>query len=81
MSLNVNLDSSTTITKQAAVTETVSAFTINRIIDLPNMKKVKVKLSCCEEILEIPSLSDSNYGSDWTYTTVSAAAKAMVAAM
>ena len=81
MSLNVNLDSSTTITKKAAVTETLSSFTIDRIIDVPNQKKIKVKLSCCDDIMEIASLSDSNYGGDWTYTTVSDAAKAIVAAM
>ena len=81
MSLNVNLDSSTNITKQDAVTETLSSFTIIRILDLPNVKKVKVAVSCYDDLIELSSLSDDNYGADWTYTTVSAAAKAAVAAM
>tara|TARA_R110002012_G_scaffold148922_5_gene307893 strand:+ start:3732 stop:3977 length:246 start_codon:yes stop_codon:yes gene_type:complete len=81
MSLSVNLDSTKTITTVAAVTETISDFQIQRIVDFPAMKVIKVKLSCCEDLMTLSDLSNDNYGNDWTYTQVSNASKNLVASM
>ncbi len=79
--INVSLDSSQTITKVAAVTETITTFSIERIIDIPSKNKVNVKLSCCDDIMTVEALSDGNYGSDWTYNSLKSACKTMIEAM
>lgn len=74
----INLSSSVTVTKQEAVTETVSSVIIQRIIDIPLTKKVKVKIDVFDELIELSSLSNDNYGSNWTYDSVNSAVKSYV---
>jgi len=76
--MSINLSSNKTITKQEAVTETVTSVTIQRIIDIPLTKKVKVKIDVFDELIELSSLSNDNYGSNWTYDSVNSAVKSYV---
>ncbi len=66
----INLSSTKTITKQQEVSISIDTIKIERIIDLPSLKKVKVKLDIFDDVIELTSLSDNNYGSDWTYSSL-----------
>ena len=76
--MSINLSSNKTITKQEAVTETVTSVTVQRIIDMPLTRKVKVKIDVFDELIELSSLSNDNYGSNWTYDSVNSAVKSYV---
>ena len=76
--MSINLSSNKTITKQEAVTETVTSVTIQRIIDIPLTRKVKVKIDVFDDLIELSSLSNDNYGSNWTYDSVNSAVKSYV---
>ena len=66
----INLSSTKTITRQQEVTISIDTIKIERVIDLPSLKKVKVKLDIFDYVIELTSLSDNNYGSDWTYSSL-----------
>ena len=76
--MSINLSSNKTITKQEAVTETISSVNIQRIIDLPLSRKLKVKIDVLDELIELSSLSNDNYGSNWTYDSVNSAVKSYI---
>lgn len=76
--MSINLSSNKTITKQEAVTETVTSVIVQRIIDMPLTRKVKVKIDVFDELIELSSLSNDNYGSNWTYDSVNSAVKSYV---
>ena len=77
----INLSSTKTITKQEEVSISINSVKIERIIDLPLLKKVRVKLDIFDDILELPALSDSNYGSDWTYSSLNTVVKSYIEAL
>ena len=76
--MSINLSSNKTITKQEAVTETITSVTIQRIVDIPLTRKVKVKIDVFDELIELSSLSGDNYGSNWTYDIINSAVKSYV---
>lgn len=73
--MSINLSSTKTITKQEEVSVSVNSVKIERIIDLPSLKKIKVKLDVFDDIIELSALSDSNYGGDWTYSSLNSVIK------
>ena len=76
MSLQVSLSAPITVIKQPEVTETITEITIDRIVDIPSMKKVFVFIK--GERIELAQLSGDNYDtpSEWTNADVIAAIKA-----
>lgn len=76
MSLKIALTSPQTIIKQPEITETVSEIVIERIVDIPALKKVFVFIR--GERIELPQISGENYDSpkEWTNNDVIAAVKA-----
>lgn len=76
MSLQVTLSAPITVIKQPEVTETITEITIDRIVDIPSMKKVFVFIK--GERIELAQLSGDNYDtpSEWTNADVIAAIKA-----
>lgn len=76
MSLQVSLSAPITVIKQPEVTETITEITIDRIVDIPSMKKVFVFIK--GERIELAQLSGDNYDtpSEWTNADVIAAVKA-----
>jgi|TARA_X000001388_G_scaffold31041_1_gene21955 hypothetical protein len=73
MSLTFTLSAEKTVTTQPAVTESYTEVSITRIIDVPGIKKIQVVLNGDGNFINLPELSDTNYGSDWTYSDVQAA--------
>lgn len=76
MSLQITLDTPKTIIKQPEITETISEITINRIVDIPDEKKVIVFIK--GERIELSQLSGDNYDTpnEWTNEDVVSAVKA-----
>jgi len=76
MSLKITLNNPITIVKQPLIEETISEITIDRIVDLPNEKKVFVFVK--GERIELEQLSGDNYDTpnEWTNEDVVSAVKA-----
>lgn len=76
MSLQITLTTPKVIVKQPEITETVTAITIDRIVDIPAQKKVAVFVG--GERIELDALSGDNYDSpsEWTNADVVDAVKA-----
>lgn len=76
MSLQIALATPQTIVKQPEITETITEITIDRIVDIPSMKKVFVFIK--GERIELAQLSDDNYDTpnEWTNQDVVDAVKA-----
>lgn len=76
MSLKIELTEPKVVVKQPEITETITEITIDRIVDIPSMKKVFVFIK--GERIELPQLSGDNYDTpnEWTNTDVINAVKA-----
>ena len=84
MSLTTTLASATDITTKAVVpaeiNSGVTTVAILAIIDKPVAETVCVKTDSKQGLTLIPSLSGENYASDWTYSDVADAVKALAEA-
>ena len=78
MSLQITLTTPKVIVKQPEITETVTAITIDRIVDIPAQKKVVVFVG--GKRIELDALSGDNYDSpnEWTNADVVDAVKTRV---
>lgn len=76
MSLKIELTEPKVVVKQPEITETITEITIDRIVDIPSMKKVFVFIK--GERIELPQLSGDNYDTpnEWTNQDVVDAVKA-----
>jgi len=76
MSLKITLTTPQVIVKQPEVTETITEIVIERIVDMPEQKKVAVFIG--GERIELKTLSGDNYDtpSEWTNADVVTAVKA-----
>ena len=77
MSLSINLSSSKTITLKPAETLEIPSgdLIIERIIDIPDEKKVYVQVDNFLELIELDELSGDNYDTpnEWTNADVKTA--------
>ena len=76
MSLKIELTEPKVVVKQPEITETITEITIDRIVDIPSMKKVFVFIK--GERIELSQLSGDNYDTpnEWTNQDVIDAVKA-----
>jgi hypothetical protein len=76
MSLQITLATPQTIVKQPEITETITEIVIERIVDIPSIKKVFVFVR--GERIELAQLSGDNYDTpnEWTNSDVIDAVKA-----
>lgn len=76
MSLKITLSTPKVIIKQPEITETITELVIDRIVDIPEQKKVAVFIG--GNRIELETLSGDNYDTpiEWTNADVVTAVKA-----
>ncbi|NBZ96572.1 MAG: hypothetical protein EBR40_09140 [Proteobacteria bacterium] len=76
--MEVKLENKKTVVIAPAVTKELEKVTIVRIVDLPVEKKVRAFVRELGRPIELPTLSDENYG-DWNDKKVADAVKSELA--